>query len=86
VTAKTYEVKLFCRECSTELNSSIPMHGDEIRRNWTSISMGSAFCAGRCPKGCRPTFSDLNINTRLAIFEQGSNREIEFKDLESEAQ
>lgn len=51
---------LKCRDCGTELNrSDRPLTEEQARQ----ARLNSAFAAGPCPKGCRSTFSDLNINT-----------------------
>ena len=62
-----YIVRLLCADCGKELNRSKEMTGKEICDNWVMIVMGSGFNAGKCKKGCRSTFSDLNINTDFKI-------------------
>ncbi len=57
---------LSCRDCGTELNRA--EHVPERDKAWVALT--SAFAGGNCPKGCRSTFSDLNINTDLKWFKE----------------
>lgn len=52
---------LKCHDCGTVLNTAenVPEDKKQI------VAITSGFVAGRCPKGCRFTFKDLNINTDL---------------------
>ncbi|MES1988412.1 MAG: hypothetical protein V4440_10335 [Pseudomonadota bacterium] len=59
---------LKCRDCGEELNRSKPF--DEKDKSQVAISSG--FAAGPCPKGCRSTFNDLNLNTQIT-YEQTPN-------------
>ena len=52
---------LRCADCGAELNRTKPVTANEADR----ARIHSAFAAGRCPHGCRSTFTDLNINTRI---------------------
>jgi len=52
---------LRCGDCGAELNRA--EHVPEDKKS--KVGIASAFAAGDCPNGCRSTFSDLNINTRL---------------------
>lgn len=54
---------LTCTDCGTELNRSHPFKPEEEG----TIRLTSGLVAGKCPKGCRSTFSDLNLNTDLEI-------------------
>lgn len=54
---------LRCKDCRTELNRTVPFPDDEEGR----VRVSSALAGGKCPKGCRSTFSDLNLNTELEI-------------------
>ena len=56
---------LRCNDCGAELNRTEPL--DEQAQSTARIN--SAFAAGACPNGCRSTFSDLNINTRIEEIE-----------------
>lgn len=56
---------LKCRDCGTELNRSIPFED----KDESKVRITSGLAAGSCPKGCRSTFSDLNLNTKLEIVE-----------------
>ena len=62
-----YVVRLRCKDCGHELNSTSEMTGTQINANWATLAIGSALVSGRCPKGCRSTFSDCNINTEMVI-------------------
>ena len=54
---------LKCHDCGTELNRTGELTEGEASR----ARLNSAFAAGPCPKGCRSTFSDLNINTDIQV-------------------
>lgn len=56
-----WKATLKCHDCGTVLNTAEHVPESEKSR----VSIFSGFAAGRCPKGCRSTFSDLNINTDL---------------------
>lgn len=50
--------KLKCADCGEVLNTSAPMlEGDKFK-----ASIAAPLVAGKCPKGCRSTFSDCNLN------------------------
>jgi hypothetical protein len=55
---------LRCADCGQELNRTPPLTREEAN----TARVFSAMAAGRCPNGCRSTFSDLNINTRVEEF------------------
>jgi hypothetical protein len=59
---------LKCHDCGGELNRA--QHVPENQKGLVAVS--SALVAGRCPKGCRSTFSDCNINTDLEWEEERS--------------
>ena len=52
---------LTCADCGSELNRA--EHVPDSAKS--KVAMASAFAAGSCPKGCRSTLSDLNLNTKL---------------------
>lgn len=56
---------LKCGECGAELNRSVPFE----EKDESKVRLTSGFAAGPCPKGCRSTFSDLNLNTKIEIQE-----------------
>lgn len=58
-----------CKDCGEELNRSVVLTGKSIKKNWTKIVLGSGLNTKKCPNGCRSTFSDININTKLKIIE-----------------
>ena len=49
-----------CADCGTELNRSVPL----TARQYTMAVLTGPLNTRSCPKGCRPTFSDLNMNTK----------------------
>ena len=59
--ANLWRAILTCADCGTVLNTAENVPESEKAR----VNISSAFAAGSCPKGCRATFSDLNINTKL---------------------
>jgi hypothetical protein len=63
---------LKCNDCGAELNRTIPLAGEQLER---ARSIGSVFAAGKCPNGCRSTFSDLNINTTIEEIEVAAGAE-----------
>lgn len=70
---KEYFVKVFCNGCSAVLAESIEMLGEELKAAWTNLALTKGFNTKNCPNGCVPTFSDLNINTSMKIFEVSIN-------------
>lgn len=59
------QVVLRCADCGHELNRTIAMTEQDIKRNWARLCIGSGLVAGKCPNGCSSTFSDCNINTKM---------------------
>jgi hypothetical protein len=72
-------VKLHCGDCGTVLNNTSEMSMSEIWENWTRIVLSSGFVAGKCPSGCRKTFSDLNINTHTTIYDVATGKPFELQ-------
>lgn len=64
---KNYQLKILCRDCNSELNSTKTMSGEELKRHWGQLVTSSALVSESCKSGCRSTFSDCNINTDLKI-------------------
>jgi hypothetical protein len=62
-----FKVVLRCHDCGKELNETIEMTAQELLQRWTQLVLTSGFNAGKCPDGCRSTFSDLNTNTGMVI-------------------
>jgi hypothetical protein len=56
----TFIIVVECRDCGTELNRSKPI----TSKDYTMAVLIEPLVTGRCPKGCRSTASDLNINTK----------------------
>lgn len=54
---------LKCRDCGAELNRSNPLSESDVAK----AMITSGLAAGTCPKGCRSTFSDLNLNTKAEV-------------------
>lgn len=52
---------LTCADCGTELNRA--RHVPDKYRG--QVVLSSPLVAGPCPKGCRATCSDINMNTDL---------------------
>lgn len=52
---------LTCADCGQVLNTA--EHVPESEKS--QVTLFSGLAAGPCPKGCRSTFSDVNLNTRL---------------------
>ncbi|KKN34004.1 hypothetical protein LCGC14_0798170 [marine sediment metagenome] len=57
---------LKCSDCGQTLNTAEHVPKDQKGR----VAMSSGFAAGSCPRGCRATFSDLNLNTDLEWVEE----------------
>lgn len=53
--------RLRCADCGAVLNETIPVSDADK----AICAITSGFVAGQCPNGCRSTFSDMNINTKL---------------------
>ena len=66
---RQYEVHLCCGDCLHQLNSVSAMSGEDLSKRWTGLVTSSGFVAGNCPNGCRATYSDLNINTKLLVWD-----------------
>ena len=73
----SFSVHICCGDCGTEMNSTVEMTAEEIRKDWTRLVMSSGFNAGKCPNGCRSTFSDLNINTDLKLYDCAAKKYID---------
>ena len=67
ISDKKYTVALLCRDCGRQLNETCAMTGDEVRREWLKLVTSAALMAGKCPNGCRSTWSDCNINTEFEV-------------------
>lgn len=55
-----------CRDCGHFLAEANDVPTNEYLR----IVMSAPLVTPRCPKGCRATFSDCNLNSELDWFEQ----------------
>lgn len=62
-----YVVRIKCRDCGTEINSTKEMTGNQVLANWGKLVISSGLVSRSCPNGCRATFSDCNINTDMVI-------------------
>jgi len=62
-----YQVEAVCATCEAIIDTSRKITGKDLHKHWTMIVMGAGFSNGACPKGCKPTFTDLNIHTKLRI-------------------
>lgn len=54
---------LRCRDCGHELNRTDPFPDHEESK----VRVTSGLAGGACPRGCRSTFRDMNLNTRLEL-------------------
>lgn len=79
VAESKFVARLTCADCGAQLNETVSMSGDELYREWTLIAISASFASGKCPKGCRATFSDLNINTKLTIYDAETGHKVEFQ-------
>ena len=68
-----YVVRLKCRDCGAELNSTTAMTGNQLLANWGKLVIGSALVCKSCPNGCRATLKDININTEIVITQVEAN-------------
>lgn len=66
---KLYRCDLLCADCGEVLNTArhVPEHDK------SKVTIASALVAGQCPKGCRSTWSDCNINTELRWSEESQS-------------
>lgn len=62
-----YVVKVVCGGCKDVLLESVEMLGDELKEAWDRLVMTKGFNTPSCPKGCRPTYDDFNINSDMEI-------------------
>jgi len=69
-----YRCRLVCADCGGQLNVTSEFSKKELREAWTHLCFSSGLVAGKCPKGCRSTFSDCNINTRLVVEGRSQNK------------
>ena len=58
---KLWRAVLLCAECGHLLNTAEHVPEGEKAR----VALFSGLAGGSCPNGCRSTFSDMNLNTRL---------------------
>lgn len=63
---KRYTAVLTCHDCGHELNRAVGVPENER----TQVAISSPLVAGRCPNGCRSTFSDCNLNYDLTWTEE----------------
>jgi hypothetical protein len=64
-----YIVKVLCSECGKVLLDSVPLIGSELKEAWSNLVLTKGFNTPPCREGCRPTFSDFNINSQMTIEE-----------------
>jgi len=57
VTEKLFTYICCCRECGEELNRAEGVPESDK----TFVVIGAPLMVGKCPKGCRSTFSDCNL-------------------------
>ena len=76
-----YSVHLLCGDCGGKLNNSSEMTEDELCQRWIRLVISSGFDAGKCSNGCGSTWSDLNINTKMEIFNVTENKYVDIDKL-----
>ena len=76
---RKFEVRMTCFQCGESLNKTKAMDYKKIQNEWTGIVMSSGFNSGRCPKCKSSTFSDLNIHTKLKIYDVKTNKEVNYQ-------
>ena len=64
-----YIVKVICGECQDVLLESVEMSGSDLTDAWSNLVLTKGFNTPQCEKGCRPTYSDFNINSDMRIEE-----------------
>lgn len=67
-----YVVKVLCGGCSEALLESVVLGGTELKDAWSNLTLTKGFNTPPCPKGCRPTYLDFNINSQMKIIAQAS--------------
>lgn len=72
-----FELHVLCSDCGEKLNSTIEMTKEELEKSWSRLVMSSPLVTGACPKGCVPTYSDCNANTKLKIYDMESKSYID---------
>ena len=72
-----FQAHICCHDCGAILNSSIDMDRETLNDKWSLLVISSGLVTGKCPKGCRATFSDCNINTDMKIFDVSANAYID---------
>lgn len=78
---RRFVVKVHCKDCDEVLNTSRVYETlDEMQKSWMMMVFSSGLVTGKCPKGCRATFSDCNINTTLKVYDADSGEHFDLKD------
>ena len=67
-----YVIRVTCRDCKAELNSTTVMTGNQVLSNWGKLVISSGLVTKSCPNGCRATWSDCNINTDMTITQEAN--------------
>lgn len=81
VTERQFKVVVRCADCGTELNSTVPLSSRQVQEEWPRLAISSALVTGSCPRGCRATFSDCNINTNMTVVDIASGKDVDFATL-----
>lgn len=74
-----FKIVLRCGDCGKQLNETTEMTAQELWQRWTQLVLSSGFNAGKCPEGCRSTFSDLNINTGMVVLDVATGAEFQLQ-------
>ena len=78
INAAWFVFKLSCSACGAQLNQSHQVLGVHVRTLYQGLAMSAPLNSGVCPAGCRPTFSDCNLRTKLEILDVATQRVIAF--------
>jgi hypothetical protein len=77
---RRFLVENVCADCGEILNTSNVFENLEaLREAWTMLALSSGLVTRSCPKGCRATFSDCNINTRFVLRDADTKEVINLK-------
>lgn len=75
-----YVVRVNCRDCKTQLNTTTVMTGNQVMANWGKLVISSGLVTKSCPNGCRATWSDCNINTEMTIIHEANDKLTRLED------
>ncbi len=76
INEQRFYFRLTCAECGALLNTSHEVGGSRVMKLYSGLALASPLMAGSCPRGCRPTFSDCNLRTRMEIIDAATGKAI----------